>query len=468
MSEADGTRIWFGNVHRVVTGLLLGLLGLIAAGFCGCASSIFEAKPPQATSICDSVPSESRGKLLIIGGGLSDDNEAVYRAFIDGAIQSAKRARQRRTSDGNDVSIVVLPTASGVPDESGEKSAEAIRRYLPEDANINVRVLPVSVERPGLADLVGASMVVADADGIWFTGGDQSRITGILRPGGRTTAVDCWIREALAAGAIIAGTSAGAAIMGDPMITGGRSEEWLDLYLRSVPPHTQRPPPPASVADGWPGEAVKPPEDGFEVLPLAAGMGYLPRVVTDQHLLKRGRFGRLLAAAGCAESGLGIGVADDRAVLVDLAEGSARAIGDRAAVIVDHRRLDAEVSTWRTSGIRVSLLNDGDVSFLGATDRRVLPSVACGPTVTVKPEWKAESPRLLDGDAWDPGLIGQALTELAGGEDQAVRIESEGIVLVFAKDGQTHAYQRRDRPEVWTIDRAVCEFGRQEVQEPKP
>ena len=151
---------------------------------------------------------EGTGRLVIVGGGLRASNADVHHAFIRGL--------------GDEGEIGIVPLASARPVESAEKfRADLIRHGVSED---RIHVLPLAcLDDPSTVD-VDESTWTANADraevaariahlsAIWFTGGDQSRITQTLQPPDRApTAALIALREVFARGGVIGGTSAGAA-----------------------------------------------------------------------------------------------------------------------------------------------------------------------------------------------------------------------------------------------------------------
>jgi cyanophycinase len=172
-------------------------------------------------------------------------------------------------------SIVVIATASADPEAGESEYAEAFARL----GAGSVRALRLTCR----ADANDAAVddVLAGATGVFFTGGDQMRITSVL--GG--TRVDSALQSLLAAGQVVlAGTSAGAAMMSGTMIVGGDGH---------------------SVATG-------------------PGLEFLPGVLIDMHFAERGRLNRLLAAVARYPHELGLGIDEDTAIL---------AAGDRFEVL---------------------------------------------------------------------------------------------------------------------------------------
>jgi len=131
---------------------------------------------------------------------------------------------------------------------------------------------------------------------IFFTGGDQLRLTNIL--GG--SPVLKAIRERHASGAVVAGTSAGAVALSATMIYNG------------------------AAADALRKGAVK----------MASGFGFVEGVIIDSHFLERGRFTRLMEAGAANPEQLGVGLGEDAAVIVH-PHRVLEAIGPGHVVIVD-------------------------------------------------------------------------------------------------------------------------------------
>jgi len=169
--------------------------------------------------------------------------------------------------------------------------------------------------------------VLDDAAGIFFSGGDQLRITSQIGD----TGIEAKVRALYERGGLIAGTSAGASVMSDTMLVKGTSKE------------THR------IGD----------------LHMAPGLGLIRNVIIDQHFAERGRFGRLLGAVAHNPRVLGIGIDEDTAAVV---EGHRlRVIGDGAVYVVDGAHVSfsnvAEAQsdvTLSMHDVRVHVLADGD------------------------------------------------------------------------------------------------------------
>ena len=145
------------------------------------------------------------GSLAVIGGRLEDTNAAVY-------------GEMHRLSAGR---ILVFPTASAEPEAVGQETLAVFRGH-----GFDAEVAPLTPRNAaGLARDAALIARVADYGSVYFTGGDQANIVAALAPGGVETPLLAAIRAARAAGGLVAGSSAGAAMMSQPMILGGTSIE---------------------------------------------------------------------------------------------------------------------------------------------------------------------------------------------------------------------------------------------------
>jgi len=283
------------------TSLVLALC--VIAFATGCRSQTTRPDPapmdlPSATLV-DPMPramglrgATSRGWLMICGGGVEDDHERLYRHFFTLADKADRPTNAN--SAPRPTRVGVVPTATGA-DSRGSDTLELLKRYA---GDRQVVMVPLFKEDIGKGDDQDIAALIATCDALWFVGGDQSRITAVFRPQGRDTKAYQATLDLLKRGGVIAGTSAGAAMMTDPMITGGTSEDALKHGVT------------------WTNDV----KEGQGV-GLADGMGYLTNVLVDQHFLERGRLGRLLVAMREAGMHRGFGVSEDAAFVVDLQSG---------------------------------------------------------------------------------------------------------------------------------------------------
>ncbi len=230
-----------------------------------------------------------RGTLYIVGGG--PQPAALVQEFVDLA---GGRGKAR---------IVVFAMASSEGLTGGEEKAEQLRGLGAEARNVWV------TREQAMTDSV--ARLLDGATGIWFGGGDQSRLTAVLKG----TPTERAIHARFAAGAVIGGTSAGAAVMSSVMITGDERR-----------PGGARPD--SSLA--W-GTIER------DNVVTAEGFGLLPEVVVDQHFLRRKRYGRLLSLVLERPPHLGAGIDESTALIVE-PSGRWRVAGASSVVIFDARR----------------------------------------------------------------------------------------------------------------------------------
>ena len=261
-------------------------------------------------------PSSGVGRLVIVGGGLQSSNADVYEAILAG-----------REGDGP---LCVVPTASADAQASMESARATLATYADSAA---VKGILISTEDPSLAEDPVVAAEIESCSGFFFTGGVQSRVVDVFLPQGDTTAAFRALWDRWKAGAVVSGSSAGAAMMSGVMIASGGSAD--------------------AVANGVVGQ-----EDGDGVN-IRSGMGFFTRAILDQHFLARGRIGRLLVSVLATDSlPVGLGIDENTALVVD--GEMARVAGASGVVVVDGR--DAlRTGPYRGTGLRVTLAGTGDV-----------------------------------------------------------------------------------------------------------
>jgi cyanophycinase len=255
-----------------------------------------------------------QGSLFIVGGG--EQSPDMVRRFVELAGGPGK-AR-----------IVVIPLASSEPLETGQGKAEDL---VALGAKTSVLVL---TREEALTEASAARL--ADATGIWFTGGDQVRITAVLLG----TPVHRAIVARFRAGAVIGGTSAGAAIMSDSMITGNQYR---------TPPDT----------NGYYGdEFSRVARKSIEIVP---GLGFLPGTIVDQHFIVRERHNRLLSVVLERPGMIGVGIDESTAIEV-APDGGWRVVGAGSVVIYDARQAritNPQSALLGATGIHIHILPSG-------------------------------------------------------------------------------------------------------------
>ncbi|HBI69739.1 MAG TPA: cyanophycinase [Massilia sp.] len=223
------------------------------------------------------------GHLVIIGG--HEDREhrkEILTRFVE-------------LAGGENARIVVITAASKIADDMWDIYDQAF-------GDLGVRQRShLSLESRQDANNEEKVRMVAEADGIFMTGGDQKRLMAII--GG--TALDAEMHTALKVrGACIGGTSAGASAMSGHMLTQGKT----DLL----------------------------PEKG--AVHMGAGLGFLHKVVIDQHFSERQRLARLLSAVAQNPYLMGIGIDEDTALVVERGRGI-EVLGEGSVTVVDGRTM---------------------------------------------------------------------------------------------------------------------------------
>ena len=225
--------------------------------------------------------------------------------------------------------IVVFAMASEDGAASGEEEAAALRT-LGADAR------SLWLTRAD-ADADSTVARVAQATGFWFGGGDQSRLTGVLKG----TRVEAAMHGRFAAGAAIGGTSAGAAVMSRVMITGDERRRGGDRY-------------PSDSGDAYLTIAR-------DNVVTTEGFGFLTNAVVDQHFFRRKRHNRLLSVVLEHPDLLGVGIDESTALVVD-SVGGWSVIGASAAIVYDARNATITPPSARVlgaSGLATSVLPRG-------------------------------------------------------------------------------------------------------------
>jgi cyanophycinase len=219
----------------------------------------------------------TRGWIVPIGGAENKENDRdILERFI-------------RISGGSAANIVVIPTASRMH-ETGPRYEKIFTELGAED----VTVMDFDTRRD--CQEAGRLRRIEQATGIFFTGGNQLRLTTLL--GG--TPVAKLIRARNASGVTVGGTSAGASILSEHMIAFG--DEGSSVISGSVR--------------------------------LAPGLGLTNRFIIDQHFRQRDRLGRLVTALAYNPFAIGIGLDEDTAAFIS-ADETIEVEGSGGVTIVD-------------------------------------------------------------------------------------------------------------------------------------
>ncbi|MFL5785112.1 MAG: cyanophycinase [Bacteriovoracaceae bacterium] len=253
---------------------------------------------------------KKKGKLIIIGGREDrEKDKEILRIVAD------------HVGDGK---LCIVSVASTVGDELWEEYSRAFRELgIKKLTHLDV------VHRTEAIDQK-AFKAVKDADAVFFTGGDQLKITSEL---GGTVIADR-INEIFENGGVIAGTSAGASVMGEIMMVAGESDKTFRIGGN---------------------------------LNMAPGLGFAPKLLIDQHFAERGRIGRLLAAVAHNPRYLGIGIDEDTAIVMEESK-CFRVVGNGAVYVIDAHESNGlniseapEDTTLSIHNVRLHLLSRDDV-----------------------------------------------------------------------------------------------------------
>ncbi|MBD2101041.1 cyanophycinase [Leptolyngbya sp. FACHB-261] len=251
---------------------------------------------------------QNQGQLVIIGGAEDKEGECtILREFL-------------RRAGGTQARIVIMTVATELPQEVGDKYTRIFERFGAEE----VRVVDTADRKDASAP--SYLEAIEKATGVFFTGGNQARITETLKD----TELDALLHKRYAEGLVVGGTSAGAAMMPDMMIV-----------------------------EGEPGTNPR-----VEVAKMDRGMGFLPGVVIDQHFAQRGRLGRLLSAVSQQPVVLGFGIDENTAIIVKGNE--VEVVGAGAVTVVDvadimHTNVDESLKDEALAlcGVKLHILPHG-------------------------------------------------------------------------------------------------------------
>lgn len=275
---------------------------------------------PSWAGAAPTAEARSRSALVVVGGGLEDP--AIYREIL----------RLGKRPGGVRVGILTTASDPSLAKTNGRFYEKTFRKHGASHAEW----IPLDANHPEKADDAELAKRVAGFDVFFLGGGDQRRYTRVLkRPDGSDSAVLAAMRKAFEGrGAVIAGTSAGAAaLVSGPMITGGESHDALAR--------------PRLLRDR-----------------RAGGLGVFRWGLIDTHFAERGRQGRLIRLAARRDTPLAFGVGEDTALVVDNPLGEKprfRVIGTGGVGIFD--LTDAQWSrggTFHIEGVRAHYLTRGD------------------------------------------------------------------------------------------------------------
>lgn len=276
------------------------------------------------------------GTLIIVGGHENKDEDPLILKEV-----------ARHVGDGK---LVVATVASDLPNEMWDDDQRIFRR-------LGVRHLHKRhVETREDAAGESKRKILDDATGVFFTGGDQPKITSLLGASPLCERLD----EIYSDGGLIAGTSAGASVMSDTMLVGGGGNGSARI-----------------------GDTVR----------MAPGLSLINEVLIDQHFAERGRVGRLLGAVAQNPRQLGVGIDENTAIVLTDQGRRFRVIGEGAVYVINgwdisYAKLTEEDMNAARSvfGTRIDVLSQGDEFDMETRTPKSHPAS------TVRKEIEAELP----------------------------------------------------------------------------
>jgi len=226
---------------------------------------------------------------------MSQDSDKPRKGWVIPIGGAEKKSKDRvilkrfcKLAGQEDAKILIIPTASEL-DDTGPRYVEIF-----EAMGASSKYIPVNEREDCFKQEI--QELLSEATGIFITGGNQLRLSTIL--GG--TPVAKLIRSLNASGVHVAGTSAGAAIMSEHMIAGGRT-------------------------------GPTPRENGTIMAP---GLGLTNKVIIDQHFRQRDRIGRLMTALSYNPFVSGLGIDENTAAFIG-PDGVFEVVGTGAITVVD-------------------------------------------------------------------------------------------------------------------------------------
>jgi len=264
---------------------------------------------------------EAKGHLLIIGGGR--EPAGMLERFITLA------------GGTNNARIIVLPMASEDAVGSGAETMSEFKALGVTRIESVVLTHAEALNPDSATRLNGAT-------GVFFTGGDQSRLAAVLVH----TPIQQTLKNLYHEGAVIGGTSAGAAIMSEVMITG---EELVNHDKANAFRSIQ--------------------QNNIETAP---GLGFVTNAIIDQHFLQRKRCNRLLSVVLEHPNLVGIGIDESTAVLMN-PDQTFEVLGESTVMVMD-ARVATNIRTDQNGHLSVT---DTRVHLLLAGDGFDLKSGSC-------------------------------------------------------------------------------------------
>jgi cyanophycinase len=264
----------------------------------------------------------TQSPVMVIGGAEDKENGCdILTAFFEKAGGATAR-------------IGIIPCASREPNLIGDRYHQIFQAMGAEQIHL------LDIRYREECNEVRWLDVLHDCTGIFVTGGDQLRLCSLLADTSLLQAIQARIEMGKL---VLAGTSAGAAMMGEKMIAGGSSGESPNRSL----------------------------------VDLAEGLGIIPEMLVDQHFHNRNRMARLLSAIAANPEKLGIGIDEDTCAAV-FRDGTFQVLGKGTITVVDCKHLThtnydetSENAPLSLHNLKLHILSQGD--RYDYRNRQVLP-----------------------------------------------------------------------------------------------
>jgi cyanophycinase len=281
------------------------------------------------------VASFAQPKLVLVGGGLNDNNTEIWDRFLE-----------LSTPESGEQLIGIVTAAT----EYAEEDWEYYEDLLPIAYDIkNLYWVPINLNTTENAFNETVIAQINNLTGIWFAGGDQSNIvTCFYYTNGTNTHTPtpalAAIQARYQAGQVaIGGSSAGCAIQqGTPMVTGG--ESWNALVYGSFPYVNDKEPDNLSYD-------------------INGGFGFSPNVFVDMHVGTRGRQGRMLRLVWDLKNytNYSLGVDENTAMIIQNNVGTV--YGANGAYIIDITKARPAGTGFGLDSVYITYLTEGDVYY---------------------------------------------------------------------------------------------------------
>ena len=275
-----------------------------------------------------------QGTVVAVGSAVRDDNDAVWDRIV-------------QLAGGPGARVAVFTAPAGDPDRAAQAiSASLVRRGAVAE---HIRVGPRIAGQDVAAAVRDPAWIakLQSAQAVFFSGGNQARLIDTLRPDGKDSPLLEAVQALFAKGGVVAGESAGAAVMSREIYRDPPQDPLLPMKM-----------------------ALQAGSD------IDHGFGFVrDDVIVDQHLIRRGRMGRLLRLMQLKGKPLGLGVEEHTAVVVRGNE--VEVVGHRGVLVVDMAAAQRDAAlgeVFNVRGVRLWLLDHGDRFDLAT--RKLTPSAA--------------------------------------------------------------------------------------------